>query len=110
VNVAGALSHREKERLGLHSDGVAQSSRTITGKRVVCGGPKLKSTQTYSATFASSIASWHKRYTIKDHLKSKVRCQTFLTMPDLTQLADDWVDARLDGVSRFVTRRMQLHA
>jgi len=107
VNVAGPLNRAEKDRLGLNSDGVARSSTTVTGKRVVCGGPKLKSTQTYSVTFASSIASWHKRYTIKDHLKNKVRCKTYCTMPDLIQLTDEWVDARLDGVGRFVSRRMQ---
>lgn len=101
------MTRAEHTALGLNSDGVALRYIDRVGRRRVVGGPRLKSTQSYSRQFGKMMATLHKRYTIKEHLKDRARRATFTGVPDVSAMLDTWCDAHLDPVIRFVSRRAQ---
>lgn len=61
------------DRQKLNSTGVTRVYYTSTGERKVCGGPRLKSTQTYTPQFGRFVAFLRKRYVLKMHVKNRMR-------------------------------------
>lgn len=96
-------------RQKLSSAGVVNTYLAHDGRRRICGGPKLKGTQTYTKTFAMAVASLHHRRTMKQHLKPAARRLSWVALPPVTpqRLAelDSWDDAKLDSVRAFIERR-----
>jgi hypothetical protein len=63
------LTKKERVKRGLNSHGITKVKQNGLGKRSVSGGPKLKSTQTYTYTFGKAVALLKKEYTLATHLR-----------------------------------------
>lgn len=96
----------KKDRSELSSEGVVVRYVNSHGVARMHGGPKMKSTQTYTQKFGRAVAALHKKYTLKIHLKSEPRRLRFSQhVTNLDCLTDTWPDAGLQPVSRFIARR-----
>lgn len=99
----------QKARSHLSSSGVVRKYVAANGKRRVCGGPGLKGTQVYTATFGKTAAALHASRTMKTHLKPAARRLVAAGLPAVTpnllEDLDPWDDAGLSPVRRFIERR-----
>ncbi len=97
-----------RARAALSSDGVVRVYTSKAGVRRVCGGPKLKGTQTYTKQFGRCVARAHSRHTLATHLKSSP-ARALLAQDLCRGVAGDsnmtWSDAKLSAVQRFLARR-----
>ena len=97
------------EREELNSVGVVKKYIARDGRKRICGGPRLKATQTYTRTFARAVAELHRRRTMKHHLKPVARRLGWTALPPVTPECmaklDTWDDAKLDAVHAFIERR-----
>ena len=81
---------------------------------VLCAGPALRATQTYTAKFGRRVAELHKQHNkcISTFLKhDKARHVIYKCFPDTAELEatmskDLWLDADLAQVTAFVKRRL----
>lgn len=61
------------QRTLLDSSTVTRSWVNSLGQRRCCGGPGLRGTQTYTASFGRAVAALKRKYVLKQHLKETAR-------------------------------------